>query len=184
MSWMTLDGTHEVSVTAEWADGAVAIGSTSGPDGYRAMVRPADAHNLDADPELRDGRDAIGWRARCECGWRGVLHRITEAADPGGWAPPDLEEALESEWRSHLLPAAPINDATRGLPAWADIARACRADLDASRADLSNAESWLRLGWRPGEGPSNGAERVAALELIGQAAALIDQAKGALARAD
>ncbi|WP_101786192.1 hypothetical protein [Nonomuraea indica] len=69
---------------------------------------------------LLDGRDAVGWRAVCECGWRGPMwarvatsaeHDIGRRrvhADPGlyGDAPDDVESALRREWADHVGPAA------------------------------------------------------------------------------
>jgi hypothetical protein len=69
------------------------------------------------------------------------------------------------------------------LPTWNDIVAAALAELDTSRNGLSEAASWLRSDWRPlGTAlPDDAGEaRHRVLELIGQAKAAIDEAKGAL----
>src|SRR5262249_43404857 len=69
------------------------------------------------------------------------------------------------------------------LPTWNDILGSTLAELDHARNGLSDAASWLRSDWRPlGSALSEGAgdARLRAVDLIGQAKTLIDQAKGAL----
>jgi hypothetical protein len=72
------------------------------------------------------------------------------------------------------------------LPTWDEIVMKALAELDNARNGLSEAASWLRSDWRPlGSSLSDGAAagRTGGLELIGQAKALIDQAKGEMYRA-
>ncbi|MEU8036330.1 hypothetical protein [Streptosporangium sp. NPDC049078] len=74
----------------------------------------------EAEPAgLLDGRDAVGWCAVCECGWRGPLwarvatpaehdtarRRVHAAPGLHGDAPNDVEDALRREWTDHLGPA-------------------------------------------------------------------------------
>lgn len=72
------------------------------------------------------------------------------------------------------------------LPTWRDIATNALTELDHSRNGLSEAGSWLRSDWRPlGTAlPGRAGEaRQRAVDLIGQAKALIDKAKGELYQA-
>ncbi len=69
------------------------------------------------------------------------------------------------------------------LPTWNDIVASALGELDTARNGVSEAASWLRSDWRPlGSAlPDDaGDARIRAMELMGQAKALIDQAKGAL----
>jgi hypothetical protein len=69
------------------------------------------------------------------------------------------------------------------LPTWNDVVDKALGELDTARNGLSEAASWLRSDWRPlGSALPDGAgeARSEVLDLIGQAKALIDQAKGQL----
>jgi hypothetical protein len=69
------------------------------------------------------------------------------------------------------------------LPTWNEIVASALSELDTARNGLSESASWLRSDWRPlGTALPDGAgdARIRAMELIGQAKNLIDQAKGAL----
>ncbi|MFI0454535.1 hypothetical protein [Actinomadura sp. 6N118] len=69
------------------------------------------------------------------------------------------------------------------LPTWNGIVDNALGELDASRNGLAEAASWLRSDWRPLGSPlpdSAGDARIRAMELIGQAKGLIDEAKGEL----
>jgi len=69
------------------------------------------------------------------------------------------------------------------LPTWNGIVDHALDELDGARNGLSEAASWLRSDWRPlGTDLPDGAgdARAEAMDLIGQAKALVDQAKSAL----
>ncbi|QXJ27062.1 hypothetical protein AGRA3207_007859 (plasmid) [Actinomadura graeca] len=72
------------------------------------------------------------------------------------------------------------------LPTWNDIVGSALGELNTARNGLSEAAAWLRSDWRPLGTPlpgGTGDARAEVFELIGQAKALIDQAKGSLYRA-
>jgi hypothetical protein len=121
MSWQSDDGRHEGWAEAEFPGGWFSHGSTSGG----AMVNRRDpvTGRRDAydtlNPEVRDGREAIGWRGICECGWRGELWqrvdrpedddraaRRVHEPDPSryGDAPTEVEDTIHAEWKAHLGP--------------------------------------------------------------------------------
>ncbi|MFD8526439.1 hypothetical protein ACFV0L_03410 [Streptosporangium canum] len=75
----------------------------------------------EAEPAgLLDGRDAVGRRAVCGCGWRGPLwarvatlaehdaerRRVHANPGPYGDAPDDVKNALRREWADYVGPAA------------------------------------------------------------------------------
>lgn len=69
------------------------------------------------------------------------------------------------------------------LPTWNGVVDNALDELNRSRVALGDARDWLASDWRPLGSPlpdGAGDARMAALELIGQAKGLIDQAKGAL----
>ena len=124
MSWQTDDGKHEGWPAAEFLDGRFAVGSGDGGALVRFVGPDLDADDVLANDLGRgvvDGRTAIGWRALCECGWRGLLWaKVTGPArrTPGtheaydaepsiyGDAPGGLEDVIYQEWLGHLPPAS------------------------------------------------------------------------------
>ncbi|WP_030925502.1 hypothetical protein [Streptosporangium amethystogenes] len=115
MVWETDDCAHEGWAAAEFSDGRVSVGSETGG---AVVVRWGPEG--EAEPAgLLDGRDAVGWCAVCECGWRGPLwarvatpaehdaerRRVHAAPGLHGDAPDDVEDALRREWTDHLGPA-------------------------------------------------------------------------------
>lgn len=138
MGWGDIAG-HEGWDAAEFAGGWFSVGSTSGPDGqHRAMVRPAGpdgrlVHDDAGDDQTRDGREAIGWRALCECGWHGPLWK--RVATPAEHDPRPVDggrRIYDAEYRheidGELVDTRPWGDSPR-LP-----------DID--------LEETLRLEWR------------------------------------
>lgn len=83
----------------------------------------------------------------------------------------------ENLMQEHELPT------WQDIKPWQDIKRNTATRLDAARSDLSHAGDWLRSDWQP-LGASlptwDGEARREAQRLIGEAKALIDQAKQAL----
>ncbi|MEV4249349.1 hypothetical protein AB0J63_38780 [Streptosporangium canum] len=115
MVWATVDCAHEGWAAAEFPDGRVSVGSEHGG----TVVVRWDPEGETKPAGLLDGRDAVGWRAVCECGWRGPLWaRVATLAEhdaerrhvyadpsPYGDAPDDVEDALRREWADHLGPS-------------------------------------------------------------------------------
>ncbi|MEU7004142.1 hypothetical protein [Nonomuraea sp. NPDC046570] len=114
MGWETVDCAHVGWAATEFPDGRISVGSEAGGT---VVVRWG---LEDQEPAgLLDGRDAVGWRAVCECDWRGPLWtrvatdgehnpgRRRVYADPGPYSdtPDDIEDALMREWEGHLEPA-------------------------------------------------------------------------------
>jgi hypothetical protein len=72
------------------------------------------------------------------------------------------------------------------LPTQAEMFEHALAELDKARNSLSDARDWLNSDWRPVDSPlppPAGTARAEMQDLIGQAKALIDQAKGEAYRA-
>jgi hypothetical protein len=126
MSYQSDDGQHEGWAAAEFPDGRFSVGSgTPEPGKSGALVRFLDPARDSGEPELLDGRTAIGWRGVCECGWRGPLWgRVADPAqhapagrrvfDPGpsvyGDVPSEaIEDAIYREWLGHL-PSTSLTD--------------------------------------------------------------------------
>lgn len=156
MSWITDDGDHEGWAVAEMPDGRVSTGEGVGGISVQA---PEDAVSLTpaARSEVVNGRDAVGWRGICTCGWLGPLWRRVPAekdadaarhlvywAVPDIWAdyPPGTEDVIRAEWRAHL-PSPAIAD----VKAAAAAARKADDALDDAvrRARLDGA-SWAAVG--------------------------------------
>lgn len=133
MGWTDEDGQHEGWAAAQFPGDRLSFGSTGGG----AMVVRYDlatgrrVEEYDTlNPTVVDGREAIGWRGICECGWLGPLWQRVNASeqhDPAahrihapdvdvplfpegldrlqyGDAPEEVEEAIYQEWRAHLEP--------------------------------------------------------------------------------
>jgi hypothetical protein len=120
--------------------------ATVGPDG---RVGHAD--------DVLDGRTAVGWRGHCDCGWQGPLwERVaiagqasttdrkvwTPGLDQYGDAPTEVEDAVWSEWETHLEPKSiiAIREATQAV-------RDAQARLDAAvRVAMEERRSWTEIG--------------------------------------
>ena len=156
MSWINDDGDHEGWAAAEMPDGRVSTGEGAGGISVRApadAISPASA----GQAEVVNGRDAIGWRGICSCGWLGPVHRRVPArqdADPARhlvyWAVPDIwadpppgtEDAIRVEWQAHL-PAESLGD----VKAAAAAARKADDALDdAVRRARQDGQSWAAIG--------------------------------------
>jgi hypothetical protein len=79
--------------------------------GYTTIVLPDGAEADHVAPTVE--RDAVRWRAACECGWRGrQLYRRDEWPDRPVWAPVEVEGdetgvGTFAEWKAHLHAALP-----------------------------------------------------------------------------
>jgi hypothetical protein len=128
MGWSNEDGKHEGWAAAQFPGERLSFGATGGPTGGAIVVRYdlATGRRVEKydplNPIVVDGREAIGWRGICDCGWLGPLwQRVDSAAehDPAarrihapdvddlqyGDAPADIEdEGIYWEWRGHLEP--------------------------------------------------------------------------------
>lgn len=162
MTWATEDGKHEGFVSCVMRDGSLSVGSGGGPDGGAFVLTPpvdgdwAAALAASGDTRTVDGRDAVGWRGVCGCGWLGPLwvrvHRVDQAdagqrrvlvydPDPDryGSEPPSLEEAVHVEWLDHLAP----DEALNGVRIAAQAAGRALEDLD----DAVRGARVLNLSW-------------------------------------
>ena len=156
MTWTSEDGKHEGWAAAEFPDGRVSTGSSAAGVSVRT---PEDAIDWtsDAEPEVVDGRTAIGWRGMCTCGWLGPLHRRVPAmkdaaparrlvywAEPDTWADPPgpVEDAARDEWKAHL--PSPVIGAVKAAAAAAR--KADDALDDAVRLARLDGASWAAIG--------------------------------------
>lgn len=119
MGIISNDGQHEGYLEVAFPDGAFGSGSTAGGV---IMSADYDAPGPVPDYVTRDGREAIGWRGKCECGWTGRLwHRTLNPdaenhddkvravydQDPNVYGDPPavLHDTLfPREWGQHLPP--------------------------------------------------------------------------------
>jgi hypothetical protein len=156
-------GEHEGWVVPLFADGAEGSGS-SGSKGV--SVRTADGKQ-----EWRPDAAVIGWRAGCECGWRGPAWTRAAKTDPrarmlvceGRFA--DLDEPEEArvmdEWREHIAPFTRVEAVAEAAVGWRRASLALDDAVQTARlagaswADIGNAvgitrqsanERWSRLG--------------------------------------
>lgn len=108
------------------------------------------------------GRRVTGWRAGCECGWRGGrFYSRTEWPSPDGGAPEevdgyDTEAGTYAEWTRHLAEAVPtlaVHDA-------AERAATARDELNRAVA-LARAAgaSWAAIGAAAGMSKQSAHER-------------------------
>lgn len=160
MGWQDDEGRREGWPAAVWADGRLSTGSTAGG----ALVAGPD---LDGAQGVADGREAIGWRGVCECGWRGPLWRKAVGPDqadpatrrvydsePSRWGdpPPGVEDAIWAEWNGHLPP--------RSLAA-----------VRAAALSFRQAENWLGQAIAKARAEGAGWDHIAvAAGITGQAA--------------
>lgn len=189
MGWVTEYGEHEGWDAAEFTGNRFSFGSTGGG----AMVKRRDPatgrwESYDpGDPEVVDGREAIGWRGLCECGWTGPLWqrvatpaehdpddrriydgepRLTESGRTDGriWGgpPPQVEEAIFAEWRAHVKPLTAL-DAVREQAAGVTAAQARLTE--AVRAARQAGSSWTDIGRAVGISRQSAHERWAGLDL-------------------
>lgn len=158
MAWTNEDGIHEGWDAAEFPGSRFSVGSRGGGATVRRF--PPGPGRLSAargEPEELDGRTAIGWRALCECGWRGELwQRVATPGEhdpdnrrihdpdpsPHGDAPAEVEDTLHREWIGHLEPQTLT--AVR-LEAQALEAAQVRLNAAVSAARQSGA-SWADIG--------------------------------------
>ncbi|HUY52125.1 MAG TPA: glycosyltransferase family 4 protein [Streptosporangiaceae bacterium] len=123
MGWQDDDGRHEGRAAAEWADGRLSAGSCA--DG--ALINGPDLHGAEG---VADGREAIGWRGVCECGWRGPLWRRVVGpagagpaarqvhdSEPSRWGdpPPGVEDAIWAEWNRDVEVGARLDGRYRQM---------------------------------------------------------------------
>lgn len=149
MGWVTDEEGHEGWPAALFADGARSVGTQD----QQAVVELPNG-----EEELRDGEEATGWQARCECGWVGpVWSRVAVSSQDDrsrrrvyvstpsiyGSAPEEVEEAMDREWRQHA-------EQGRVLEAVRQQARevaAAQARLgEAVRAARGAGRSWAEVG--------------------------------------
>lgn len=150
-------------------DGRIGVGPVGGPAGgvmvvdadTLATTMAADIQTADLDPPVVDGRTAIGWRAVCECGWRGEQWQRVNTREQGhagprrvyapdtdryGTAPAWLSETLRNEWQAHLQPAA-----LRVIKEIASAVAAAQTRLDtAVAAARADGHSWAAIGTAAG----------------------------------
>ncbi|MET8145652.1 hypothetical protein ABZU32_35575 [Sphaerisporangium sp. NPDC005288] len=159
MSWTNEDGVHEGWAATEFPGNRFSVGLGEGGALVRAFgpgPGRLPAQRL-APPEVVDGREAIGWRGMCECGWRGPLWQRVDSAqehdttDRRIWwpdldqyadAPADVENAIGNEWRRHL-PAEEL----AAVREHAQEAAAAQVRLtDAVHAAREAGHSWADIG--------------------------------------
>ncbi|MFD8533886.1 AsnC family protein [Streptosporangium canum] len=158
MAWTNEDGIHDGWDAAEFAGDRFSVGAGGGGvTVWRFAPGPGPLRETGERETEVDGRTAIGWRALCQCGWRGELwqkvatpgehdpahHRVYDP-DPCSWgsAPTGLEEAMHREWRGHLEPET-LTAVRIEARALADAH--ARLD-DAVRAAREDGRSWADIG--------------------------------------
>jgi hypothetical protein len=171
MSWTNEDGDHEGWAAAEMPGGWFSVGSTAAGITVRRFAPGPLRDQHAGEPPVRDGREAIGWRGLCECGWRGQLWERVERPEqadpaarrvhdpdpsPNGYEPADVEDAIHAEWKAHLLPAETLLD----LRMAADRVSAAKARLtDAVRAAHQAGNSWADIARNVGISRQSAHER-------------------------
>lgn len=170
MSYQTDDGEHEGWEAAEFRGGWFSVGS----NGAGAMVRrfgpgPLRGQHRGAR-ETIDGREALGWRGLCECGWRGPLwervqvpaehdpasHKVYDPdPSPYGDAPAEVEDAIHREWTAHLEPETLIS-----VRSMAQAVNDAQAQLtEAVREARRDGRSWADIGGAVGISRQSAHER-------------------------
>lgn len=84
-------------------------------DNYPGVLHPGQTETSMWAADI--GPYITGWRAACECGWRGshVYPRAEYPTDDGGY-PEEVEQACQAEWDAHidqLMPEEQIREAAR-----------------------------------------------------------------------
>jgi hypothetical protein len=169
MSYITDDGKHEGWDAAEFPDGRVSTSLSA--EGVHVQT-PQDAIGYFGGKypaDVVDGRTAIGWRGMCTCGWLGPLWRRVPTPgqhdlarrqvhhDPGNWgtAPPEVEDAIHTEWKAHL-PHPTLAD----VAAAAEDARKAEARLgEAVNRARAAGQTWEAIGNAAGITKESASER-------------------------
>lgn len=109
-----------------------------------------------------EGRKITGWRAACECSWRGPVWPRAEWPSEDGWPPqaveegPDGQDGCYGQWRAHLAEALPelaVHDTARRL-------EEIRAELDTAVITARAAgRSWDKIGTAAGMSRQSAHER-------------------------
>lgn len=162
---------HEGYLEVAFPDGAFGSGSANG-----GVIMSVNYDVPGTFPEYvtRDGREAIGWRGKCECGWTGELwrrtlnpteenhaDRIVFDPEPDTWgnSPAVLDDWLfPEEYRKHLPPewvsdieedARAVTEATARLTATVRAARDAGGDWAtiAKAAGTTEEQARKRWGW-------------------------------------
>lgn len=149
MGWVTNDDDHEGWPAALFADGARSVGAAN----QQAVVELPGGGE-----ELRDGEEATGWQARCECGWVGpVWVRVAVSSQDdrprrqvyvsmpsiSGLAPEEVEEAMSREWRQHAEQGRVLEVVRERAR---EVAAAQARLAEAVRAARSAGRSWAEVG--------------------------------------
>jgi hypothetical protein len=142
------DVQHEGWVVPFFADGAESAGTTSN----RGVLV-----DFDRD-EWRPDSDVIGWRAGCDCGWRGpewlrvaspgeaewvdVAGRLIHNPD-SAYLEPDAEQVVIDEWRQHIAPHKLMERVEEAAEAYTTAGR--ELDKLVTEAHAAGA-SWADIG--------------------------------------
>ncbi len=156
MGWnANIDG-HEGVAAAYFPDGNTGSGWATPPGGGAPglIVSVINGQRGDSmkDWQYRSPDDVTGWRADCECGWRGPLHRLGDRVPSVGTgprtprfgdAPADIEDACYAEWLDHVRPVEGTAEVNELVNEYAAVGR----KLDAAvRAARSRGASWAAIG--------------------------------------
>jgi hypothetical protein len=148
MGWDLGDGKHAGWAACVVPDGRLSVGSTGVGQLVHGVTGKYPQDNLSPEVEIVPDIEVQGWRAACECGWRGMMWSRVRSEDhadfaagkvfvpEGGFAdaPQALEDAIGDEWRAHCAPPKAVAAIEEAAAAYTDAARALARAVAAARA--------------------------------------------------
>ena len=169
VGWINDDGEHEGWDAPLFADGNVAGGWGTSPDGSTRVIVSILNRNetaLTGNWDYRAESEVIGWVAACVCGWRGApFSRVDVEAEedlaarrvfsPDSHAP-QIEELIHQEWIAHLSPLEAVDLVRRRAQELAASRRALDEAVDAAR---SAKVPWETIGGATGMSRQSAHER-------------------------
>lgn len=148
MTWDLGYGGHEGWAACVVPGGRLSVGSTGTGQLVHGVTGNYPQDRLSPGTEIVPDDEVQGWRAACECGWRGSMWLRVRSEDLADFAeyrvfvpegefanpPQALEDAIGDEWRDHCGPSKAVAAVEKAAAAYADAGKALARAVAAARA--------------------------------------------------